>query len=130
MNDGAPVGEECECVGWTVEAKEEIVKTDLAVGGETVAHGGEVDGALMLVNLDRVSAAEGDVWAAFAGEMREDALGADCAGGVGLRGVDFATLVGPEIEGEERSADEVGLAGKELEGFGDLDGGDEIYCGG
>ena len=100
MNDGAPVGEECECVGWTVEAKEKVVKTDLAVGGETVAHGGEVDGALMLVDLDRVSAAEGDVWAAFAGEMSEDALGADAAGEVRFGGADLAALVAPQVEGE------------------------------
>jgi hypothetical protein len=49
---------------------------------ETVAHGDEVDGAVMLVDLDGVSAAEGDVRAAFAGEMGEDALAADIAAGV------------------------------------------------
>ena len=52
------------------------------MGLETVAHGDEVDGAVMLVDLDGVSAAEGDVRAAFAGEMGEDALAADIAAGV------------------------------------------------
>ena len=69
------------------------MKRTLAVGGEAVAHGGEVDGAVMLVDLDGVAAAEGDVRAAFAGEMGEDALAADGAAGVGRGGADLAALV-------------------------------------
>ena len=98
--------------------------------GEAVAHGGEVDGAVVLVDLDGVAAAEGDVGAAFAGEVGEDALAADGAVGVGGAGVDLAALVGPEVEGEEGAADEVGLVGEEFEGFGDLDGGGEVDGGG
>ena len=66
---------------------------DVAVGEEAVAHGGEVDGAVVLVDLDGVAAAEGDVGAAFAGEVGEDALAADGAVGVGGAGVDLAALV-------------------------------------
>ncbi len=76
-----------------LEAEEEIVEPDGSVGAEAVAHGGEVDRALVLVDLDGVAAAEGDVRAAFAGKVREDALAADGAGGVGGTGVDFAALV-------------------------------------
>ena len=47
--------------------------------------------------------------------------------GFGRGGVDFAAVaLGPEIEGEEGAAHEVGLVGEELEGFGDLDGGGEV----
>ena len=92
-------------MGWAVEAEEEVIETDLAVGGEAVAHGGEINWAVMLVDLDGVSAAEGDVRAAFSGEMSEDALGADGAGGVGPGGIDLASLIAPEVEGEEGAAD-------------------------
>jgi len=112
------------------EAKKEVVEADGAVGLEASAHGGEVDGAVVLVNLDGVSAAESDVRAAFAGEVREDALVADGAGGVGGAGIDLAALVCPEIIGKESAAHEVGLVGEELEGLGGLDGGGEVDGGG
>ncbi len=51
---------------------------------------------------------------------------ADGAGGVGGGGGDFGALVGPEVEGEEGAAEEMGLAGEEFEGFGGLDGGGEV----
>ena len=76
-----------------LESEEEVVEAeivDVGVGEEAVAHGGEVYGAVMLVDLDGVAAAEGDVGAAYAGEVREDALAADGAGGVGSAGVDLA----------------------------------------
>jgi hypothetical protein len=47
----------------------------------------------MLVDLDGVAAAEGDVRSAFAGKVGEDALAADGTGGVGGAGVDLAPLV-------------------------------------
>ena len=53
-----------------LEAEEELVEAevvDVGVGGETVAHGDEVNGAMVLVNLDGVAAAESDVRAAIAG---------------------------------------------------------------
>ena len=83
MNEAAAVGEESEDVRGSLEAQEEVVEADGAMGLEAIAHGGEVDGAMVLVDLDRVSAAEGDVGAAFAGEVGEDALAADFACGVG-----------------------------------------------
>jgi hypothetical protein len=113
-----------------LETEEEIVEADGAVRSEAVAHGGEIDGAMMLVDLDGVAAAEGDVRAAFAGEMGEDALAADGACGVGGGGGDLASLVCPEVMREEGAAHEVGLMGEELEGFGGLDGSGEIDGGG
>ena len=134
LDEGAAVGEEGEGVGAAAEAEEEVVEAevvDVGVGSEAGAHGGEVDGAVVLVDLDGVAAAEGDVGAAFAGEVGEDALAADGAVGVGVGGADFAMRsLCPEVEGEEGAAHEVGLAGEEFEGFGGLDGGGEVDGGG
>lgn len=117
-------------MGRSLEAEEEIVGADVAVGCEAGVHGFEVDGAVMLVDLDGVAAAEGDLRAVFAGEVDEDALAAD--GTVGARGggVDLGTGVEPEVVGEEGAAHEVRLASEEFEGFGDLDGGGEVDGGG
>jgi hypothetical protein len=54
-------------VGRTAEAEEEIVEPDGSVRGEAGAHRGEVDGAVVFVDLDGVAAAESDVRAAFSG---------------------------------------------------------------
>ena len=92
LDEGAAVGEEGDGVGWALEAEEEIVETDLTVGGEAVAHGGEVHGTAVLVDLNGVAAAEGDVRAALAGEVSEETLAADGAVGIGLGGADLAVL--------------------------------------
>jgi hypothetical protein len=67
LDEGAAVGEEGEGVGWAFEAEKQVVEADGAVGGKAVAHSGEVDGAVVLVDLDGVAAAEGDVGTAFPG---------------------------------------------------------------
>ena len=66
-------------MGRTLEAEEEIIEADLAVRSEAVAHGGEVDRAMVLVDLDGVASAERDVGTAFAGEMSEVALATEGA---------------------------------------------------
>jgi hypothetical protein len=99
LNEGAAVGKEGDDVGRTLEPEEEIVKADIAVGCEAVAHLAEVHGAMVLMDLDGVAAAEGDVGAAFASEVGEDALTADRAGWVWPGGADFAAGAGPKIEG-------------------------------
>ncbi len=85
-------------MGRAPEAEEKVVEAEVlnvAVGEEAGSHGGEVDGAVVLVDLDGVAAAESDVGAAFAGQMGEDALAADAAGWVWAAGVDLAALIGP-----------------------------------
>ena len=59
---------------------------------EAGAHGGEVDGPVMLVDLDGVAAAESDVGAVAAGKMGEDALPADLAVGAGGAGCDLGAV--------------------------------------
>jgi len=122
LNDGAAIGKEGDGVGWPLEAEKQIVEADIAVGSQAGAHGGEVDRAMMLVDLDRVASAKRDVRTAFAGEMGEEALVADGAAAARLAGRNLRSFAGPEIEGEQRTAHEIGLAGEKLERFGDLNG--------
>ena len=82
-------------MGWALETEEEVIEADLSVRGEAITHGGEVDGAMVLVDLDGVAAAEGDVRTAFACEMGEEALTADGAVRVGLCRADLASLARP-----------------------------------
>ena len=95
LNEGSTIGKEGDGVGRALEAEQDLVESDVAVGEEAVAHGGEVDGAVMLVDLDGVAAAEGDVGTAFSGEVGEDALATDGAGWVRRGGVYFAAGAGP-----------------------------------
>ena len=64
--------------------------------------------------------------AAFAGEGAEAALAADLA--VGARGArgDLGALAGPEVVSEQRTPHAVGLAGEQLQCFGDLQRGGEV----
>ena len=96
------------------------------MGGEAVAHGGEVDRAMMFMDLDGVTAAEGDLWAVFAGKVCEDSLAADVAAGSRPGRGDFGMFTGPEVVREESPAHEMGLASEELESLRDLERGGEI----
>ena len=109
-----------------VEAK----VVDVGVRREALVHGGKIDRTMVLVDLDGVAAAKGDVRAAFAGEVGKDALAADGARGIRFGGVDFGALVGPEVVGEEGATHEMRLVGEELESFSGLDGGGEVDGGG
>ena len=78
---------------------------------EAVAHGGEIDGATALVDLDGVASAESEEQGRLAGWVREDAVAADGAvRGVGLEAGSRICLwsrllpVAPEVEGEESAA--------------------------
>ena len=109
VDESAAVGEDGEGVRPAAEAEEEIVGAegvDVGVLREAGFEGGEVDGAMVLVYLDGVAAAEGDVGAILSGEVGEDALGTDLAVGAWGGGVDLGVVeavVGgwvPELEGE------------------------------
>jgi len=117
-------------VGRALETEEKVIEADVTVWSEPVSHGREVDGAVMLVDLDGVASAEGDVRATFSGEMSEDAFATDFAVRKWLGGGDLRSLACPEIEGEQGSAHEMRLTGEEFEGFGDLKGGGEVDGGG
>ena len=72
-----------------VEAEEHGVGSDCAERCKAGPEGEQVDGALVFVNLDGVSSAEGDVGAVEAGEVAEVAGGADVAVFAGGACVDF-----------------------------------------
>ena len=82
-----PSGKRVMVCGGRSKRRRSSLKRTVPWGCEAGAHGGEVDGTVVLVDLDGVAAAEGDVRAAFAGEVGEDALAADGAVGVGCAGV-------------------------------------------
>jgi len=111
LDEGAAIGEDGEGVGVVGEAEEEAVGAD---GAERLQAGfelGEVEGVVVLVDLDGVAAAEGDVGALISGEGAEDALATDFAVGARVAGGDFGAGVRPEVEGEERAAHLLGLVG-------------------
>jgi hypothetical protein len=126
LNEAAAVGKEREAMRRALEAEKKIVEPDGSVGLEAVTHGGKVDRAMVLVDLDGVATAEGDVRTPLTGQVGEDALAADGAGGVGFGCIDFAALVAPKIVTQESAAHEVWLVGEEFQGFGGLDGGGKI----
>ena len=111
----------------TLEAKQELVETDVTVRGEAVAHRCEVYRAMMFMDLDGVTATESDLRASFAGEMGEDALAADLAPGAWAGCGDFGVFAGPEVVGEQGSTHEIGLVGEEFKSLCDLKGCGEIY---
>ena len=104
--------------------------------GETGLKGSQVEGSVVLVNLDRVAAAKGDVGTEAAGEVEKAAEITDLAAGARCGGGDLGMIQAsggcglPELKGDEGAAKEVMLAGEDLEGFGDLQGGGEIDGGG
>ena len=64
------------------ELEQQTILADFAVGSEAVGGSGEIDRAVVLVNLDGVAAAQCDVGAAFAAEMGEVAGATDRAIGI------------------------------------------------
>ena len=56
-------------MGAAAKLEQQAVLADLTVGAEAFGGCGQVDGAVVLVNLDGVAAAEGDMRAAFAPQM-------------------------------------------------------------
>ena len=138
LDEGAAIGEDGDGVGAAREAEEHGVCAQAGNAGlanEGGVEGGEVERAGVLVYLDRVAAAEGDVRAGGAGEVGEGAGGllvgaADEALGVRTGSGDFAALVGPKIPGEEGAAEELRLVGEKFECLVGLKGGGEVNGGG
>jgi hypothetical protein len=79
LNDRTAIGEKGNRVRRALEPQEEFIGADGAVKGKAGVHGGEIDLAAMFVDLHGVTAAEGDVGSAFAGEVSEAAGSANSA---------------------------------------------------
>jgi hypothetical protein len=95
LDDSTAIGEDGNGKRAAAEAEEEVVGTkllDLGVGAEAGAESGEVDGAMVLVDLDGVATAEGDVSAVLTGEMGEGPVAADLAAGARRAGGDLGAI--------------------------------------
>src|SRR5947208_315892 len=57
LDDGASVSEKGQCVRRPLETKEKIIESHLAVRGQPLVHGREVDGTVVLMNLHRIASA-------------------------------------------------------------------------
>ncbi len=87
-----------------IEAQQHFIGPNCAMGFEFAGELGKVDGTMMLVNLDGVSAAQRDLRAANAAEMRKLMMHAYGAGGPRTRGVDFRDFIGPYVAGKKRAS--------------------------
>ena len=114
LDEGAAIGEDREGIGRVFKTEQQAIRADLAERCETFAEGDEVQGTVVFVDLDGVTAAEGDVGALLARERAEDSPAADLAVETRLDGRNLRTVACPEIEGEQRPSHEMGLMGEEL----------------
>ena len=87
-----------------LEAQQHFISPNGAMGFQFAGEFGEVDGTMVLVNLDGVSAAEGDLGAANSAEMGKLTLLADGTAGSRVRGIDFGDFVAPHVTGEKRAS--------------------------
>lgn len=74
LDDRSTIREKCKCVWLPLKSKQQVIESNPSVGRETVTHRSEVDGAVMLVNLNGVSSAKRYVRPIFATEMSELAM--------------------------------------------------------
>ena len=95
----SPDGQRVAFVVTTIDDKKHAYRSSIWMvpteGGEVRVTGvqlGEIEGAVVLVDLDRVAATEGYVGTVDAGEVSEAALSADFAVGAGRRGRDFGAV--------------------------------------
>jgi len=84
FDDGSAVGEQCHLIGVAPEFEDKVVVADDSVWLQAAIHLGEIDGALALMNLHGIPAAEGDVRTAFAREMNQIAFAAGATAGARL----------------------------------------------
>ena len=135
MDERAPIGKDGQSVGATAETKQQRVGShvrEIRVGGQLPVHGGEINGTLMLVDLNGVAAAKRDVGTGSAGKMDEAAVVADLTARAWIGGGDLGMVEAgcsgglPKIEGDKGSAKEMMLSGEDFQGFGDLQGRREV----
>src|SRR5450755_65378 len=80
---------------------------------------------MVFVNLHGIATAHGDVGLGLAMQIGELVLHASAALGV-ARHLYGLKMAGPNVAGDEAAMESLGIAGEELDGFGGLQGGDEI----
>src|SRR5438270_4017647 len=98
FDDGATIGKEGELVRLTPEFQDKAVVLHHSMGLEARSHLPEVYRALPLVNLYRVSAAQGNLRASFACEIDITVLIAGRAAGTRMASRNLRPLIAPEVE--------------------------------
>ena len=127
FEDGAAVGKDGHFVGRDAGAQEEIVAADISDGaGEAMLQLCEIERAGVFVDLNGVAAAHGDVRLGLAFEVGKFVAGAGAAGGIAWD-VERLHMAGPDIAGDEAVMEGFGAAGEEFDGFGGLEGCDQVH---
>lgn len=98
FDDGPPVRKQSHLIRLRPELQNKIIVPHCAVRLQALAHLGEIDGAMAFMNLHRVAAAQRDVGASLAGEMREVSLATCPAIGSRFVGRQFRALIVPDVE--------------------------------
>lgn len=126
LEDGAAVRENGHFVGGDAKAEKEFIVADVGdSGSQTTFQSGQVESAMVFVNLDRIAAAHGDVRLGVAMKVAEIAAGAGAA--VWVEGnSDGLEMAAPDIAGDEAAMQRGGLAGEKFDSFGGFKRGDQI----
>ena len=70
LDNSAAIGKQCDGVGAAAKAEQKVIGADVAdvgMGAEPGAQSGKVHGPVVLMDLDGVTSAKGDVGTALAG---------------------------------------------------------------
>ena len=95
LHQGAAIWKNGESVFSAVESHQHAISSDFSQRTQPYSQRGEIDGAMMLVDLHGVAAAERDVRSAFAGKMRKFFLHTNFAVYARTGGVYFRLLIAP-----------------------------------
>src|SRR3954468_18268415 len=115
FDDGSSVGGQRQFVRLAEELQDKVVVAPLAVRREPRLHLAEIYRAAALVDLHGVPSAKSDLRPGVSGEMDEIAKLAGLAIRARLGGVEFGTLVDPDVPGEQRAAHAIFCSDQKLE---------------
>src|SRR5689334_18928287 len=101
FDDGPPIGEKSHFIGFTPEFQDKSVVLDRAVRAQPSRHLGKVHWAVPLMDLNRVPAAQGDLWPALSCQMDKFTLFAGLAAGTRPVCGDLSLLIAPYVKGEQ-----------------------------
>ena len=98
LDDGASVGKQRHLIRLTPEFEDKIIVFHLAMRLKTHRHFSEINRAVALMDLDRVSAAQGDLCPAFSGKIGELVFSASWTIRAWTSRSDFSPVIAPEIK--------------------------------
>src|SRR5260370_33367929 len=126
LENGGSVGKDGHFIRRNEEAQQKIVLTNAVDEWlQASLENAEVESAGAFVNLDGITAAQGDAGLGFSRKIGEIAPGASAAIRMARHG-DGLHAAGPDVTREQAPVKSLGVAGEEFQGFGYLQGGDQI----